>query len=214
MFASFSECGTENSGCAGNPRLWHGRVFAPNGAPAERASVLFYFESVQPSQGPQTPIRAGTDRGGRYCLRWPAEKSLATIRAQITRAAARPDPRLVGHAGQATESIIITPDPVGGAFVLHTRQPASLVLSALWEPGTDQTRRCVEHNPPWYRRQGLLGNWRSLLLIALGLLALALGVVARIAPGGEVARNVARIAGTTALAGAALFVLVWFTKTV
>lgn len=210
-------CSTENSYCAGSPRLWRGRVYGVNRAPVRAATVLYTFASEQPRGIPLgREVEVATDAAGRYCLRWPSEKVTAALRVVGVVAGDTPDPRLQTLAIDTRGPIIVTPDAASGLVAAPGtpggRQVYVPVISHPWNPATDATSRCIERNPPWYRREGLIVNWRSLLVFALGAVAVGLGVLSLVPSGARLALSTGA-AGTGALA-AILFVLIWITKSV
>jgi hypothetical protein len=218
LAAAALACGTENSNCAGAPRLWRGRVYGQNGAPARSATVLYTFASNQPRGRPLgRELAINTDEAGRYCLRWPDEKITAALRAADVVAGPTPDPRLRDIAPRAPGPIIVTPDAVGGVAraiaAPGTHEVGVLVVADPWEPALDATSSCVERSPHWSRLSNLTSNWRFRLLLALGALALILGLIGLFA--GPALRPALPISAAVAGAAAgALFVLVWVTESV
>ena len=209
-------CSTENSYCAGAPRLWLGRVYAPNAAPARSAMVLYVFASNQPRGTPLgREIAIRTDAEGRYCLQWPTEKVTAVVRAVDVVPGLRPDARLITIAQGTPGPIIVTPDVTGGtvAMLPAGSNRSGTVVSEPWDPATDATSQCVEHQPPWYRMDNLWSNWRVLLLFAFAATAAVMSLVGLF--GRAPAARLYALAGASAgSAAAVLYVLIWITKTI
>ena len=179
------KCFDENTSCArgGPPRLWLGRVYTQQGAPAAFATVTYYFESVR---GGPTLV---TDSEGRYCLRWPPEESPAYATALTRRPGGRPDPRYAAlgrrlsarqreRGRPSAETVIVSPAnaerPLWNGY-------GGTVTSVGWDPATDTARHCVSAAPPWYDVDNLESNWRYLALI-LGPLAAIVLAIAGVAP--------------------------------
>lgn len=209
--AGVIECGGENSFCAraGPPRLLRGRVYASDGAPATAATLLFYFDSIQPRRRQSVreyAVRA--DAQGRFCLSWPVERSTAGIRAVHVLGGSAPDPRLESLATHFMRPIIVAPDSAPGVLQGGSRD---VVLAKPWDPSQDATPNCHIGSPPWYRIDDLTSNWRYQLLLWLPLTAAVLSGAGLFTS----ARFASRLSiGGNALgwSALALFALIWILK--
>jgi hypothetical protein len=215
------ECGKENNGCArgGPPRLWQGRVFTESARPAERATVRFYFASVNRfGDRRQRLVTVTTDQQGRYCLRWPVESQQTYVSAVDLHSGAPPDPALVSLAEEAKGPLVVSPDASGdlnGGYLIGQARPTrGAVTSQGWD-AADATSACVAASPPWYRIDSDTGNWRYRLLVWLPLATLVAVVLAswRSVRKHSRARRMTAIAMGGAATCWVLYVLVWSTHT-
>jgi hypothetical protein len=197
-FAAWQACGRENADCARRPiREWRGRVFTPDGRPADRATVVYQFYSNRPRE-----LKLVTDSSGRYCLRWPHETTGAYVTAIGVGSAAPPDPRFQSRTAQAVR--VVSPDMLGGPFA----------RSSAWRRSQDAARGCASTSgPPWYRVEGLSGNWRAATVryVAIACILWPLAVI--VTPRAR-RRSAARIGLSLVGSDLILFVLVWLTKTI
>jgi hypothetical protein len=216
-------CGGETSYCAHGPlREWQGRVFTGDGRPAERAMVSYSFASMGRRTGaaPRVPVKLRTDRDGRYCFRWPFEKTAAYVELDQVRSGAEPDPRFEAAAetdflGQVkTGPILISPDAAPETRIAVLPGSQVRLSSKLWIAHLDAAERCPEPavHPKWDRVDDLKDNWRYRLIKYLSAAAVAISLVGFVAPRRlrlPLAVSGISLSGVDAL----LFVLIWITRT-
>lgn len=218
-------CSGDASACAydRDDVRWEGRVFDPAGRSQARVPLSFDFGSVR---GTSDDVRTRTDAAGRFCVLWPPERVVARVTPGGLAPSGGPDPRFAHQAAldPAASDPNVSPPPVGppvrARVVLLTNNRlldgglGSGVFTNYrdWRRDVDSPSHC-EHvgGPPWYRRDGALGNWRSLLAIGVGLLACATALIGLTLRG---RRATARLASASLLLGIAAvagFAVVWAT---
>jgi hypothetical protein len=220
LLGAYGQCGVENNGCAaaGPPRLWLGRVFTRNGAPAASATVRYYFASV--SSLSVVPFTLVTDREGRYCLRWPNESQSPYVLVVARAAAGAPDPRFVALARQAGGPLVISPDggelDSSGFIVWHNAPGTGGITDTGWNAAADTTKHCESGLPPWYSINPVTGNWHFKLLLWAVLAAIVLAIVAVIGRAFKrrAAWPVLLSSLGTATASTILLILIWGTHTI
>jgi hypothetical protein len=216
-------CGGETSYCAhGPPRRWQGRVFTADGRPADRALVTYSFASMDGRTGsePRAPVELRSDGQGRYCFRWPVEKTAGYVELGEVRSGAGPDPRFEAAAttdflGQVkTGPILISPDAAPETRIAVLPGTQVRLSSKLWIAHLDAAERCPEPavHPKWDRVDDLKDNWRYRLIKYLSVAAVAISLIGLVAP--------RRLRLPLAVSGlflgavdALLFVLIWITRT-
>lgn len=164
------ECTGETSNCVrgGADVRWRGRVFDLRGHAVVAAPIAVDF-GVAPS-----PVRVRTDTQGRFCFRWPrvlvaGSVGLGAVGPVAPERDARAA-RVAASAPAGARAVLITPNrglQSGGAFAVDY---------ADWRPADESTNCRRPPAPPWYQREGALGNWRSIFVIAVGLIAFAVSI--------------------------------------
>lgn len=202
-FIGALECTSETSSCVrgGADERWRGRVFDLGGHPAIAAPVVVDF-GVAPS-----PIRLRTDTQGRFCFRWPRVLVSGTVELlgvggvaaeRDTRAA-----RVAGGAPAGARAVLITPNgylEAGGSLVADYED---------WREADEPANCGSPPGPPWYQREGALGNWRSVLVIALGLFAFAVSIVGLVLRRRGLGRTLTVPALVLGVAAVVAFEIVW-----
>ena len=180
-------CTSETANCnPGGSRIrWEGRLFDSVGRPGARVPLTVDFVSV--NEHPDVTTR--TDAEGRFCFRWPREQAPADVRVGYVTARGRRDPRFANgapldpaahdpqlEAGRvpavSARAVVLTPN----RYLVS--DPSVFLNYRDWDAQLDATPHCEQTAaPPWYRQEGALGNWRSVLVIAVGLFAFVGGLV-------------------------------------
>ena len=180
---------------------WRGRVFNLRGHALVAVPIAVDF-GVAPS-----PVRLRTDTEGRFCFRWPrvlvtgsvglgAVGTVAPKRdARAARVAAR------GPAG--ARAILITPNR-------YLRSGPDLAVDhADWRPADEPAECARVPEPSWYQREGALGNWRSILVIAIGLLAFVVSIAGLVLSRRGLSGRLPFVAVVLGVAAVVAFGVVW-----
>ena len=218
-FVGALTCTSETSSCGpGGPAIrWQGRLFDSAGRLAAHVPVTVDFATA--SARPDVIVR--TDRLGRFCFRWPRELVPAYVQVGDVTAAGRADPRFV--SGIALDPAAHDPriesgraPPVSARAVVLT--PNRYLVSDTtvfvnyrdWRADVDARKACAATAaPPWYQEEGALGNWRSVLVIALGLCAFGAGGIGLIFRRHGTGRFLAPVALASGIASIVALVVVW-----
>jgi hypothetical protein len=215
-------CSGDASYCAeGKPDVrWEGRLFDPRGVPGASARVSLDFGSVPGDSG----VRTRADALGRFCVLWSRERVVARVSTGPILGSGKPDPRFA--RGRALEPAAHDPDvrppptgpPVAAKAVLLTnnRLLDGAIGSGLfanyrdWDQGRDSPRGCHETaGPPWNRRDGALGNWRSLSALCVGLLALSVALIGLALRRRRAGAWVGPVSAFLGVAAVVAFAIVW-----
>jgi hypothetical protein len=182
-----------------------------------RVPISVDFVSV--NRHPDVTTR--TDAEGRFCFRWPKERVPAYVRVGDVTAAGRRDPRFADRSAldpAAHDTRIETgrAPPVSARAVVITpnrylvSEPAVFVNYRDWRARSDAKSNCEQMDaPPWYRQEGALGNWRSVLVIVLGLGAFGGGLIGALLRRRRVISWLGPAVLTSGLASVVALVIVW-----
>jgi hypothetical protein len=215
-------CSGDASYCAYDRHVvrWEGRLFDPLGRPGAHVAVSFDFGSVAGA----SQVRTRTDAAGRFCVLWPPERVVAGVTPGAVAGSGRADARFA--RGAALDPVAHDPDvlpppvgpPVEARVVLLTNNRlldggvGSGVFANYrdWRQDLDSPRHCEDRGgPPWYRRDGAFGNWRSLLAIGIGLLACATALVGLALRRRHAAGRLVPASLFLGVAAVAAFIVVW-----
>jgi hypothetical protein len=187
-------CASNYTSCipSSSPRLWLGRVYTPNGAPAAFATVYYSFAS-----DPTLELDVSADRQGRYCIRWPIDT--AAVSTVTHGPGGPPDAPYVAllKREHVRGPLIVSPD--NPQLLSWGDNPGTgLISSNGWNAAIDETTQCTSASPPWYDVESLHSDWHYLLLILGPLAAFVLAIVG-VARRRGLALSLAALAMTAAL---------------